>query len=151
MESGAFVAVEIQKRCRVLSTLFLQIMRLRRSGGNRRHEQVDRLQRIIHQQAPFSDYVVSAAGVTTQQPDQIESLTDDALVGIKAVIGNDNQHCFWAELALLNPGPNSADQAVDVAQRRQMRCAVIVVMSHWIERGGIEVQVTDSLILKTLD
>ncbi len=95
--------------------------------------------------------MVSATGVTTQQLHQIESLTDDALVRIKAVIGNDNQHCFRAELALLNPGPNSADQTVDIAQRRQMRCAVIVMMSHVIERGGIEVQVTDSLILKTLD
>src|SRR5437660_1369025 len=115
MQPGALVAVEIQERGGVLSALVLQIVGLGGSRCNWRHEDVDPLQRVIHQEPSLGDYMMSTAGVTAEQLHQIESLANDALVSIKAVIGNDNQHRFRCQRALLNRSPNPANQAVNLA------------------------------------
>src|SRR5436190_15911343 len=105
MQCGALVTVKVEQRGRVSRALSFQVERLRRCCGNRRHKRVDSFDRVIHQQSPLRDHMMSAALVTSQQLHQIEALANHVFLRIKAMIGNNNQRGFRSHGTLLDRRP----------------------------------------------
>ena len=120
MQTRAFVAVKVEQSSGVRLALAFQIVRFGRGSCNRGHERIDGLDRVVHQQPALGNYVMAAAGLTAQQLDEVESLTDDPLVGVKAVIRDDDESGIGSHRTVLDAGPQATDHHIDVLQRRQM-------------------------------
>src|ERR1043165_3516306 len=94
MEPGALIAVEIQKRSRIVRTLTFQIIGLRSCCRDRWHERIDALDRIVQHQAALSNDVVAPALSSAQQLNQIETLAEDSWIAVESVIRDHNEDRF---------------------------------------------------------
>src|SRR5438045_9707022 len=85
--------------------------------------------------------MMSAATGAAKHSDEIEALAENALVGIEPMVGDDYQRGFARKCALLNRGPDAADEPVKLLEREQVGIPIVVVMGRVIEfpRHQIEV------------
>ena len=77
--------------------------------------------------------MMSAAAGAAKQLDQVEALAENALVGIETMVGDDYQRGFAGKRALLNRGPDAADEPVKLLEREQVGIPIVVVMGRVIE------------------
>ena len=120
MKPRALVAVEIQQRRWIIGALALQVVGIRSSRRDWRHERVDSFNRVIEQQPPLCDHVMAAARAAAQQFHEVETLANYTFVGVEAVIRNNDEHGFRSHLAFFDSRPDSAQQCVQLTQHLQM-------------------------------
>src|SRR5262245_873124 len=92
---------------------------------------------------------MTAARPAAEQLHQIKTLANDALVGIKTMIGNHDQRGVGSHLTVLNSGPQAAEQRVDRLQRRQMRFAIVIVMRRVVEIHRQQIEIANPLVAET--
>src|SRR5262245_59737029 len=92
---------------------------------------------------------MAASGLTAQQLNQVESLADDALVGVKAVIRDDDESSVGGHRTVLDTVPQAPNERIDFLQSCQMRFAVIVVMCRMVEIHSQQIEIAHPLVAKT--
>ncbi len=91
VDGGALVAVEVDDGRRVGSALALEVVGVFGRRVDEGDERVDALQRVVAQQPPLGDDVVAAARGAAEHLDEVVALTVDALVGVGAVVGDEDE------------------------------------------------------------
>jgi hypothetical protein len=117
---GALVAVEIDEGRRVLGALALQVEGFLRVVVEERDERVDALERVVVHHPALGDDVVSAAGGAVEEVDEVVALAVDALVGVDAVVGDEDEGGLFGERRAADGRPDAADEGVEFAQRDEV-------------------------------
>ena len=110
---GALVAVEVQEGRRVQSALAFEIERVFGGRVDERDERVDSFERVGGQEAALCDDVMAAAFGAAEELDEVVALTVDALDGVRAVVGDDDERGRVGLRRLLNRHPDATEEGVE--------------------------------------
>ncbi len=151
LDGGALVAVEVDERGRVRRALPLQVEGVLGRRVDERDERVDSFERVVAEEPALGDDVVAAARGRGEELDEVVALAVDALVRVRAVVGDEDEDGVGRERRALRGSPDAPDERVQLLERGELRGGVAVVVRGVVEVGRVEVEVAHARVGEPLD